>query len=150
MLKIWLGPFQDNCIKNPGRYFDMNKERDWFNKHEIRKIIKEIDGVDVIQDEFLISPILGGMSPMYLSHGCKTLILLYINPLCNVYASRCGDNCAGFITDLSEKTDVVITLHHPMVFPKDFSGMILDNGKTFNTREGYLDAYLDFKYGGKK
>ena len=48
------------------------------------------------------------MAPERLSSGCKCLILLYVNPTCNVYASRCGDNCSGFILDLAEKTDVVL------------------------------------------
>lgn len=89
---------------------------------------------------------IGVQAPERLSSGCKSLILLYVNPQCNVYASRCGDNCAGYILDLAEKTDVIITLHHAMIFTRDFSGMILDNGREFSTRKGFIDAYLDFKY----
>ena len=49
---------------------------------------------------------------------CKSLILLYVNPLCNVYASRCGDNCAKYILDLTDETDVIITSYLAMDFPE--------------------------------
>lgn len=147
MLKIWLGGFQKGCIKNPNRYFDMHKKKEWFDREDVRKIIKHIDDVDVLYGECLESPIFGGISPDRLSSGCKCLILLTINPLCNVYASRCGDNCAEFILDLAEKTDVIITLHHAMIFPRDFEGVILDNGIKVHTRREFMKAYIDFKYG---
>lgn len=150
MLKIWLGDFQKGCIKNPNRYFNLHKKKEWFDRLDVKEIIKTIDDTDVVDGEYLKSPAFGGMAPERLSSGCKCLILLYINPTCNVYASRCGDNCAGFILDLAEKTDVVITLHHAMVFPRDFEGIILDTGEKFSTRQGFMDAYIDFKYGKDK
>lgn len=150
MLKIWLGDFQKGCIKNPNRYFNLHKNKEWFDRPDVKDIIKAIDDTDVVDGEYLRSPVFGGMAPERLSSGCKCLILLYINPTCNVYASRCGDNCAGFILDLAEKTDVVITLHHAMVFPRDFNGVILDNGKRFSSRKEFMDAYIDFKYGEGK
>lgn len=149
MLKIWLGNFQKGCIKNPDRYFNLHKEKEWFDRQDVRDIIKNIDDVDVVDGEYLHSKVFGGMSPERLSSGCKSLILLTVNPQCNVYASRCGDNCAGYILDLAEKNDVIITLHHGMLFPRDFEGVILDNGKKINSRKDFANAYIDFKYGKK-
>ena len=150
MLKIWLGDFREDCILAPNKYFDRTKEPWWFKDPWVKKVIKAIDHVDAVQDEYMISPIIGAMTPMHLSTGCKSLILMYIDPNSNVYASRCGDNCAEYIIELSEMRDVTVTLHHSMIFPRDFKGMIMDNGTTFNTRQGYLEAYIRFKYGGKK
>ena len=91
-----------------------------------------------------MSKTIGVMSPERLSTGCKTLILIYINPLCNVYASRCGDNCAGYILDLAEKTDVVITLHHLMIFPRDFDAEIQDIGEIIHSRKKYVELFIEF------
>ena len=146
MLKIWLGAFQKDCIIDPSGYFNRHKKPDWFNRQDIKDIIMEIDHVMAVQDEFMISPIIGGMSPASLSSGCKCLILLYLNPTCNVYASRCGDNCSDRILDLAEKTDVVITLHHPMIFNRDFDGMIMETGRKFSTKSEYADAYVEYVY----
>ena len=144
MLKIWFGEFKKGCIKVPDLYFDLHKEKDWFNRDDVRRIIKDIDDVEVVQDEFLMSKTIGGMSPERLSTGCKTLILIDINPLCNVYASRCGDNWAGYILDLAEKTDVVITLHHLMIFPRDFDAEILDTGEIIHSRKEYVELFIEF------
>lgn len=80
------------------------------------------------------------MAPERLSSGCKAVILLYVNPLCNVYASRCGDNCVPSIVRLAEKTDVIITLHHMMVFPEKFEAVMLDTETAVHSRrEFYLE-----------
>ena len=143
MLKIWIKDFAKDCIRNPNRYFDMHKEYEWFNRKDIRKIIKEIDDVDVIDGEYMRSDIFGAIRPERLSSGCKALILLYVNPLCNVYASRCcGDNCASYILDLADETDVVITLHHIMHFPRDFKAEILNTGKIITSRKEYIHECL--------
>lgn len=145
MLKIWLGPFRKNCIINPSGYFDDHKKPEWFNDPWVKEVIKKIDHVDAIKDEYMVSPILGVMTPMHLSSGCKSLILLRQNPMCNVYATRCWDNCAKYILDLAEDRDVMVTLHHTMLFPRDFNGVVLDTGEEFHDRMGYLMAVLNWK-----
>ena len=72
---------------------------------------------------------------------------MYNLPDSNVYASRCGDNCAKYIVELSRQRDVTITLHHAMLFNIDFEGMIMNTGQEFNTYKGYVNAFLDWRYG---
>lgn len=140
MLKIWVDGFKDGCIKDPNSYFNLHKKKDWFNRQDIKEVIKEIDNTIAVKDEYLESPIFGGMAPERLSSGCKAVILLYVNPLCNVYASRCGDNCVPSIVRLAEKTDVIITLHHMMVFPEKFEAIMLDTETAVHSRrEFYLE-----------
>lgn len=146
MLKVWFDGFKNGCIKDPSSFFNLHKKKEWFSDKRVIHVIKEIDNVDVIKDECLVSPEFGGMSPERLSSGCKAIILLLMNPSCNVYASRCGDNCAKYILELAEYTDVVITLHHAMNFPRDFVCEILDNGKVVTTRADFLREYLNWKY----
>lgn len=147
MLKIWSGPFRDDCITDVNLYFKTHKKSDWFNHNWVRKVIKDIDRVDAIQDEYMISPVIGAMSPNDLSSGCKCLIMMYNLPDSNVYASRCGDNCAKYIVELSRQRDVTITLHHAMLFNIDFEGKIMNTGQEFNTYKGYVNAFLDWRYG---
>lgn len=138
MLKIWVNGFRKDCLRNTSRYFDLHKKPSWFNIPWVKRVIKEIDDVDAIKDEYMESSLFGAISPDRLSSGCKCLILLYENPLCNVYASRAGDNCSDYILELAEKTDVIITLHHFMKFERDFDAELLDiNHVVHNRRDLY-------------
>lgn len=143
MLKIWVKGFQKGCIIDPNSFFNLHRGSGWMGREGVKEIVKEIDGLDVISGEALMDRRGVILSPDVLSSGCKSLILLYIKPDCNVYATRCGDNCAKFILDLAEKKDVVITLHHPMLFPRSFEGVFLDNGREIHTLSDYAFGYLD-------
>lgn len=142
MLNVWVKGFRKDCIITPGMYFNREKEKDWFNREDVREVIKEVDNTIVVKDEYLESPVFGGMSPDRLSQGCKAVILLYINPKCNVYASRCGDNCFPSILRLAEKTDVVITLHHMPNLPlTGFKAKMLDSGLIVN---GWKELFYEY------
>ena len=82
------------------------------------------------------------MAPERLSHGCKTVILMYVNPSLNVYASRCGDNCVPSIIRLSERVDVTITLHHLMELPEKFEGIMMDSGLRVH---GHRDFFFEYE-----
>ena len=142
MLKVWVKGFRDDCIKAPGLYFNRVKKKEWFNRSDIKQIIKEIDNTIAVKDEYLESPVYGGMSPERLSQGCKGVILLYINPLCNIYATRCGDNCFPSILRLAEKTDVVITLHHMPRLP--LVGYDVEMMDTRKIVSGYKEMLLEY------
>lgn len=146
MLNIWFDGFKHKCVTNPSKYFDIHKDKDWFNNDYVRRIIKDIDGVIAVKDEYMEEPIFGAMSPERLSSGCKALILLYIHPELNIYASRMGDNCAKYLIDMSKEKDITVTLHHAMVFPHDFDAVILDTGKEVHTRKEYMHEYIGWKY----
>lgn len=103
MLRIWIKGFREDCIKNPNGYFDLYKKKEWLNNEYAKKYIKEIDDSVHVKDEYIESPVYGGISPRDLSSGCKCLIMLAVLDGCNVYASRMGDNCAKFILELAEE-----------------------------------------------
>lgn len=77
-------------------YFNTHKNKDWSNDS------KEIDNTIAVKDEYLESPIFGGMAPERLSTGTKALILMYETDEI-VFATRCGDNCAPIILDIAKK-----------------------------------------------
>lgn len=145
MLKIWVNGFKEDCIKNPSGYFDVNKEKDWFNNELSKKFIKEIDKSIAVKDEYIESPVFGAISPERLSSGCKCLILLSVLDDCNIYASRMGDNCSKYILELAEIKDITITLHHMMMFPEEMKAIMMDTGKVVNSRGEYVKEYARIK-----
>ena len=63
MLNIWFDGFDKKCIKDPKSYFNLHKKPNWFNNEWVKKVIKEIDNVNAIKDEYMESPVFGAMSP---------------------------------------------------------------------------------------
>ena len=70
------------------------------------------------------------VSPLGLSGGVKTLILMK-NERSKVFnASTCGDNCAKWILRLAEEEDLTINLRHLMDFGEGrFNIRILNTGQ---------------------
>ena len=143
MLYIHVGGFELGCIKNVTGYFNLNKKKEWFNRPSVKRIIKRIDKTVAVKDEYLESPVFGGMSPEKLSCGCKAVILLEVlegNP--NVYATKCGDNCVEDILEIAKSKDITITLHHLMMFPEQFEAVIVETGRHIRSRKEFLDEWL--------
>lgn len=123
-------------------YFNLHKEKEWFDDPFVRKVIKAIDDSEVIKGEYIESPVWGGMSPDRLSTGVKALILMRMLPDANIYATKCGDNCAPYIVELSKMQDVTITFQHIMKFNQDFDAIMMETGKEIHTWRDYLRESL--------
>ena len=151
MLKINVGfDFKDDCVISIDYYFKQYKTKEWFNTDIVKKIIKGIDNTIAVKDEYLESPIFGGMSPERLSTGCKAVILMAMTDM-HIYATRCGDNCVPYILEVAKTKDVEITLHHCMRFPKDgWEALIIETGKIVHSRKEFVNEYYKisstFKY----
>lgn len=137
MLKIWVKGFRDDCVRKISPYFNLYKKKEWFNRPDVKAIIKDIDDTIAVKDEYLESPIFGGMSPEKLSNGCKALILMQVLDV-NVYATRCGDNCVNHLLRIASEKDLEITLHHSMKFPDKFEAIMMDTGKEIHSREEFI------------
>ena len=146
MLYIEFGDFTDDCITKINSYFDIAKQKDWFNSEEVKSIIKEIDKSDAIKDEYIESPVLGAISPSRLSCGCKAVILMSVLDNPHIYATKCGDNCGSKILEISSRKDVKITLHHYFKFPEPFAAKLLNfNNKVINSNQELSEALYEFK-----
>ena len=67
------------------------------------------------------SPVLGPITPLQLSHGIKTLMLMDSDTEHVFNASTCGDNCAKWIFEIArlhagQGLDLTISLRHLMDF----------------------------------
>ena len=142
MLRIYVQSIPESCIVKVTPYFNLHKRIEWFADPFVRKVIKEIDDSEVIDGDYIRSPIWGGMSPERLSGGVKALILMRCVPGANVYATKCGDNCAPYIIELSKMQDVTITLRHSMRFKQDFDAIMMESGKEVHTLTEYLGEFL--------
>lgn len=134
----------DGAIVNIRDYFNIFKEKEWFNKPVVKRIIKNIDKSDAIQDEFIQSPVLGAISPQALSDGCKAVILMEVLDDTVIYGSRCGDNCIPDILEIASRKDITIILHHAMKFPSKFDAYLIDINKYVHSKEEFINEYYKF------
>ncbi len=114
-------------------------EDSWILDDFAKKVIKRVDGSDVIDAQAIKSPVLGIIPPTELSGGVKTLLLIKNCPDEVFNASTCGDNCARFILELAKAKDVTINLRHIMDFDKArFAAKILNDDSIVHNMEELL------------
>ena len=117
MLKIILGcKDEEKYLKNK-KYVDYNDglfddeyEEEWFSDNFIRRILEDIDNIDISKSNgsSFKNSITGNIhSPKELSTGCKTLILIY--KYSNViFQARFGDNCTDLLEEIAINNDITI------------------------------------------
>ena len=139
--------FPKSCVKNIDVYFRYNKEKEWFNNENVKRIIKNIDKSDLqLGTELIISPVYGGIPPEYLSGGCKAVILLEVVDDINIYGTRCGDNCASEILEIAKNKDIYMTLHHCMIFPDiDFEIHLVEPDIIVHNRKEFINEYYKYR-----
>ena len=137
MLNIIFGDCPD-AIYNTSVYFNNTYEDEWLTDEFARKVIKAIDKSEVVNSRAVSSPVLGIIPTEKIAGGTKTLLLIKNKPDMIFNASTCGDNCARFILEIAESTDITINLRHVMEFKrKKFKAHILNN-------DVYVDNYRDY------
>ena len=131
----------NNLIKAVDSFFNRNKSKAWFNRQDVKDIISEIDKTIAVKDEYLESPVFGGMSPDRLSTGCKALILMLVQDR-PVYATKCGDNCVPRILEIAKNKELYICIHHALPLPNVFDKVVFEESGLETTEKwGYLDEY---------
>lgn len=117
MLRIYYGDLDaENYIFNPDVFFNNSYEDDWIIDPVSKKMIKDIDGSEVVGPRAIDSPFLGSIAVERLSGGVKTLILMRFDSEHIFNASACGDNCAPWILKIAEEKDLTIRLGYLMSF----------------------------------
>lgn len=129
VLNIFFGNMPD-AIFNTAVYFKNVYEDSWITDSMAKKMILDIDQSAVLDSAVIDSPVMGKITPVMLSGGVKTLILMK-NQRDKVFnASTCGDNCAKWILKLAEADDLTINLRHLMDFGDgEFSIRILNTNQ---------------------
>lgn len=115
MLNVFYGDMPE-AIYNTAVYFKNTYEDSWITDPLAREMILDVDRSVVLDQAVIDSPVLGKISPLYLSGGVKTLILMVNEPEKVFNASTCGDNCAKWILRIAEERNLTINLRHLMDF----------------------------------
>lgn len=143
MLNVYFGDMP-GAIFNTAVYFKNTYRDSWITNPLSVQMIKDVDKSDVVSESVIESPVLGSITPLALSGGVKTLMLVNFDRKHVFNASTCGDNCAKWLLKIAEKRRVVINLHHVMDFGKgSFKIKVLNNGKTVSNMDELLTATVD-------
>lgn len=138
MLSIFYGDMPE-AIYNPVRFFKNSYRDDWITDDLSRRMIKDVDKSEVMGARVIDSPVLGGISPLELSGGVKTLIDIYKRPDKVFNASACGDNCAKWLLEIGDVMDVTINLRHIMDFGKgEFTIYVINTEQTVHNMKDLL------------
>ena len=145
MLRIYFGD-KENAIYNTSVYFKNKYKDEWITDEFSKEVIRDVDHSEVIGPNDIYRPVLGNISPLQLSGGVKTLILMKNNPGKIFNASNCGNNCAKWILKLGKEKDFTINLFHIMDFGEEpFEIRILNKDKLIvRTKQEYLDAAVKY------
>ena len=140
MLNVWFGALPD-IIYATSIYFNHTYRDKWITEPLSVEMISDVNKSEVISYNLIQSPVLGAISPVQLSPGVKTLIL--INKVRDQVfnASHCGDNCTKWLLQIAAKK-VVVNLRHLMNFGVgEFKIMVMNKKKIArNMRELVLLA----------
>ena len=142
MLNIYFGDMPE-AIYNTAVYFKNTYEDKWITEPLASEMILDVDRSKVVSAQVIESPVLGMITPLQLSGGVKTLLLI-ANDKGNKHvfnASTCGDNCARWLLRLAEKRKVVINLRHLMDFgDSPFKIRVLNNGRIVKNMGELIEA----------
>lgn len=143
MLNVYFGDMP-GAIFNTAVYFKNTYRDSWITNPLSVQMIKDVDKSDVVSESVIESPVLGSITPLALSGGVKTLMLVKFDREHVFNASTCGDNCAKWLLKIAENRRVVINLHHVMDFGKGpFKIKVLNNGKIVKNMDELLTATVD-------
>ncbi len=143
MLNVYFGDMP-GAIFNTAVYFKNTYRDSWITNPLSVQMIKDVDKSDVVSESVIESPVLGSITPLALSGGVKTLMLVNFDRKHVFNASTCGDNCAKWLLKIAEKRRVVINLHHVMDFGKGpFKIKVLNNGKIVKNMDELLTVTVD-------
>ena len=138
MLNIYFGNMPE-AIYNTAVYFKNTYRDSWITHEDSVRMIKDVDRSDVISANAIQSPVLGTITPLQLSGGVKTLMLIRFDHGHVFNASTCGDNCAKWILKIAEKKDITIYLGYMMKFEGDFDIKILNTGAEAHNYQEYIE-----------
>ncbi|MCI7730160.1 DUF4869 domain-containing protein [Enorma burkinafasonensis] len=129
MLNVQFGDMPE-AIYNTAVYFKNTYRDDWITDDFGKEVIRDVDKSEVVSAHVIESPVLGSITPLMLSGGVKTLLLIKHDRSHVFNASTCGDNCAKWILELARDRKVVVNLYHVMDFGRDeFKIRVVNSGK---------------------
>ena len=136
------------CIRdryNTAAYFKYDYEDSWIVDPFVKEMIQDVDQSTVLDSGVIDSPVLGKISPIGLSGGVKTLILVKFDKDKVFNVSTCGDNCAKWLLRIAESEDRTVNLLHLMDFGKEsFAVRVLNTDQIVHSMEELVSIAGEF------
>lgn len=109
-LNIYFG-FDGNRLRNPPVFFDLHFNNNWLDNDFTRKLLKDIEGVEVLGTRHYIHPYFGDISPRELSGGVKALLILYNleDGKVLIDLAEMGQNCIRYLEDILKEKSLTVS-----------------------------------------
>ena len=144
MLNIYYGNMKE-AVYNTAAYFKYDYEDSWIVDPFVKEMIQDVDQSTVLDSGVIDSPVLGKISPIGLSGGVKTLILVKFDKDKVFNVSPCGDNCAKWLLRIAESEDRTVNLLHLMDFGKEsFAVRVLNTDQIVHSMEELVSIAGEF------
>ena len=145
MVKVYF-ELEDSDIISTSKYFNNSYTEEWLDQWAER-VIREIDGSELVSEGMVKSPVLGPITIREISSGAKALITMNADDSVISNANSCGDNCAALLAELSRKKDFALYLAYPMNFERlEFDMCIARDGAICHNAEEFEREYLLWRH----
>lgn len=146
MINIYFGHLKDELL-SCSDYFD-----DWvvggcLNEDFSKRVVLDIDKSELINQNLVISPVLGSIPVSDISGGAKSLITLMFTDKI-VSLSAMGDNCFSLLWQLGEKKDITVTcssFRDLYAYGKGYL-KVMNIGKVVSDDESFRQEYASWRY----
>lgn len=144
MLNVYFGNMPE-AVFNTAVFFKNDYEDEWITDPLVKEMIQDVDHSTVIDSGIIASPVLGNITPLGLSGGVKTLILVLFEPKKIFNASTCGDNCAKWLLKIAEKEERTVNLRHIMDFGKNpFEIRVVNTSQVVHSMKELTEIAIDY------
>lgn len=144
MLKLYLGPAREGTESRTKATFHALFQPEWMEDELVKKMVLDIDKSKVQAPYCIMSPVFGQIPPDMLSGGVKFLILMLKTDI-RLNLTKCGENCAKWVIEISRLKDVEADLNYFMPLdPQGSEVYIVNDGSTVTTARGILKKEADY------
>lgn len=150
MLKIYFGHTEDELSIADG-WFDNQLSDEYYCTEFSKRVIKEIDNSEVVNENMVLSLVLGGIPITDISSGAKGLIVMkYTDKAVNLVSL--GDNCIPLLLEILAEDDerCLVSARFVSLYRYGWKKpiLVLNNNTVVNNHIELIKAYSDISSEG--
>lgn len=144
MIKVFFGR-TENAITNPDISFRYGRDDSWFDDELVKRMIKDVDGCDVLSPYCIDSLVLGQIPPDMLSGGVKALIIMLKTDY-EIDLMVCGETCAKWVLEIAKLKDITVSMSSYDLFVGDYEidAVCLNNGNKITNSDEWWSKSVDY------
>lgn len=150
-LKLYLtDDYPNNCCPTASYQFSTNKKPEWFNDIFVQKVLREIDGAEVLFEEALKDRYGHGISTEMVSSTSKYTILMYFFPEWTFITAAFGENAWPLICEILNSGKSLTMLVNSHIYAHNILNkgfkvymddvLVTDDTTFYNKLSTYFDA----------